>query len=187
MRIIVFDTETTGLPINFNAPSEFVDNWPNIVQLSWQIWQNNKLESEKDFIIKLDDIPENSTKIHGITTFISQQEGVDIRTALNLFYLMYENCDLVVGHNIYFDLKVIQAEYIRNLDYKLPMQPKYCTMMHSTKLLKLLQKNGRGYKFPKLEELYKYLFGENMDNAHNSLYDVRATSKCYFELKNRGL
>lgn len=34
---LIFDTETTGLPRNWNAPLTDFDNWPRVVQLAWQI------------------------------------------------------------------------------------------------------------------------------------------------------
>ena len=34
---LVFDTETTGLPKNFNAPLSDSDNWPRMVQIAWQL------------------------------------------------------------------------------------------------------------------------------------------------------
>ena len=40
MRVIVFDTETTGLPKNKNiSPSEH-SYWPYIVQLSWLMYDD---------------------------------------------------------------------------------------------------------------------------------------------------
>jgi len=44
-----------------------------------------------------------------------------------------------------------------------------------------------GYKWPKLSELHYHLFGEDFEGAHNSKNDVAATSKCFFELKKRGV
>jgi DNA polymerase III epsilon subunit-like protein len=35
MTIVFFDTETTGLPRDYNAPSSKLDNWPRLVQLAW--------------------------------------------------------------------------------------------------------------------------------------------------------
>lgn len=43
-----------------------------------------------------------------------------------------------------------------------------------------------GYKWPKLEELYKILFNESF-NAHNALDDIRATARCFWELKNKNV
>lgn len=34
---LIFDTETTGLPIDKNAPLTDFGNWPRMVQLAWQI------------------------------------------------------------------------------------------------------------------------------------------------------
>ena len=44
-----------------------------------------------------------------------------------------------------------------------------------------------GYKWPKLEELYRKLFGRMFDNAHDALADVVATKECFFALKQRGI
>ena len=37
MKIIIFDTETTGLPKDYKGSIYDSDNWPYIVQLSWII------------------------------------------------------------------------------------------------------------------------------------------------------
>ncbi len=38
MRILVFDTETTGLPIKRNGSIDDSSNWPFIIQISWVIY-----------------------------------------------------------------------------------------------------------------------------------------------------
>ena len=42
MKIFFFDTETTGLPINLNAPVSYLNNWPRLVQLAWQVYDENE-------------------------------------------------------------------------------------------------------------------------------------------------
>ena len=32
---LIFDTETTGLPLDKNAPLTNFDNWPRVVQIAW--------------------------------------------------------------------------------------------------------------------------------------------------------
>jgi DNA polymerase-3 subunit alpha len=50
---LVFDTETTGLPQNFNAPLSDSDNWPRMVQIAWQLHdEEGKLIENQDYIIK---------------------------------------------------------------------------------------------------------------------------------------
>lgn len=48
-RYLFFDTETSGLPNNFNAPSSNTKNWPRLVQLSWIVTDDkgNKLKECK--------------------------------------------------------------------------------------------------------------------------------------------
>ena len=34
---LIFDTETTGLPRNWNAPLSDAENWPRCIQIAWQL------------------------------------------------------------------------------------------------------------------------------------------------------
>jgi len=58
-------------------------------------------------------------------------------------------------------------------------------MQESTNLCKL--PGPRGYKFPKLEELHKVLFGCNFEGAHDALDDIKATERCFWELVKRNI
>ena len=53
MKIVFFDTETTGLPRDYNAPSSKLDNWPRLVQLAWIVsdYDGNVISSENHIII----------------------------------------------------------------------------------------------------------------------------------------
>jgi hypothetical protein len=44
-----------------------------------------------------------------------------------------------------------------------------------------------GYKWPKLEELHRFLFKHDFDGAHDALADIQATAKCFWELANRNI
>ena len=84
---------------------------------------------------------------------------------------------MIVGHNISFDQKIVGAELIRlgmwdTMETKLS----YCTMMHGMKICRLPGKNG-GYKWPKLQELHRTLFGYDFQDAHNSACDIAATER----------
>ena len=54
-------------------------------------------------------------------------------------------------------------------------------MMKTIKFVNAKYENGRGGKFPRLEELYTKLFNETFD-AHNALEDVKATLRCALKL-----
>ena len=49
---IIFDTETTGLPRNWNAPITDTDNWPRVIQIAWQVHNDmGELIEHKDYLI----------------------------------------------------------------------------------------------------------------------------------------
>ena len=81
MKILVFDTETTGLlPRNLVVEKEDLNKLPYIVQLSFIIYDdiNNKLLTTYDSIVKMPygiNISEESSNIHGITDSISKKAG----------------------------------------------------------------------------------------------------------------
>lgn len=178
---LIFDTETSGLPKNWGAPISDVDNWPRLVQLSW-ILSNGVDQKEFDFIIKPEGfvISEEASNIHGITQERAMAEGVDIKFALLIFNSFLKMADKVVAHNLKFDYAIIGSEYYR-LDkgdmYSEMMEKKtrVCTMMD-------FMKEHQFTKWPKLIELYRKLFNEEFDGAHNSLIDTRACARCYFHL-----
>lgn len=72
MVYLFFDTETTGLPKRYDAPSSDLENWScRLVQLSWLMEDDSKtLLSQGDLIIKPDgfEIPKQASDVHGITT-----------------------------------------------------------------------------------------------------------------------
>jgi len=199
MIVLIFDTETTGLPpkIPINKNKEVLDKWPYIVQLSYIVYdtQKHKLLGTYDWIIKLPPGVEMSTdviKIHGITNEMSQSKGVDIQLVLTNFINSCKKADLIVAHNISFDLKMIpvemerQLEYMAYSDFYFTIDTKlYCTMQESIDLCNLVRidKYGNKHKkFPKLSELHEYLFSVVPINLHNSLNDVVVCLRCFYKL-----
>ena len=89
-----------------------------------------------------------------------------------------KKADLIVAHNLDFDKNVISAEFHRGgYGDIIDNIHGVCTMKESTKFCAL-----PGNKWPKLEELYLKLFREAFNGAHDALLDIRATSKCFWEL-----
>jgi len=186
MNYLVFDTETTGLPIDYNASIEDLENWPIIVEVAWIIVDNeyNILE-ENDYIIntytELDPVVQ---KITGIDNDMIK-EGHSIRKVLRKFNRDLEKTGLVIAHNITFDLRVIGAEFVRNgFDTQVFQEKDYfCSMKKSTPILKLNSPYSPGqYKWPKLQQVYNYYFGCDFKGAHRAINDVKATWKVYKEL-----
>jgi DNA polymerase III epsilon subunit-like protein len=193
MRVLIFDTETTGLQPK-NTPINHVDKWPHIVQLSWAIYneETKQIEEEMDNIISLGthiSISAESTAIHGITSELSRAKGVPIEVALFDFKHAANRCRKMVAHNLEFDKNMILVELHRNRMFHTVFPPvEYCTMKQGTPICKLVKvwKDGTiSFKYPKLIELYHALFGEDTPSPiglHNAKVDVDVCLKCYVRM-----
>lgn len=188
MKILFFDTETTGIPKNWNEPVHNLNSWPRLVQLAWQVYDENEcLIEEHDFIVKPKgfSIPIESTNIHKITTEKANEVGEDLDIVLQLFYKSIKESNLLVAHNYSYDFSIMGSELLRNgYNNILEKKENICTMKSSTDFCKI--PGPYGYKWPKLEELYSILFNASF-NAHNALDDIRATARCYWELISLGI
>ncbi|WP_185859061.1 DNA polymerase III subunit alpha [Blattabacterium cuenoti] len=187
---LIVDTETTGLPISYNFPITHTDNWPRIVQFSWQSHDTlGDLIEFKNFIIKPDhyDIPFNSFKIHGITNDKAEKYGVDLSFVLREFKKSLEKYQCLIGHNLEFDRKVIECEFFRKkTEISFERKKILDTKVVSVSYCKL-SGNRKKFKWPTLSELYQKLFGENIPNLHNAANDVKATARCFLELLRIGI
>jgi len=207
MKVLIFDTETTGLPKTKIINQETLDKWPHIVQFSFIIFDTilNDITVLHDSIIKMENgniISEDSTKIHGITNEISREKGVNIEIVLNKFFYYLRGVDLLVGHNVAFDINMLNVELLRIIynkkypidhikAYKLDLyllsnfKNIYCTLQESIDLcsIKATNKYGEYNKYPKLSELHEKLFNITPTNLHNSLNDILITLRCFMKLK----
>lgn len=186
---LFFDTETTGLPRNWNAPVTDLDNWPRLVQLAWKLYDEkgvflesgNKIIKPEGFII-----PKESSNIHGITTELASKEGSSLLDVLIVFKKMVDLSEFIIGHNISYDEKIIRAEFLRKgMGDPLNKKNLICTKEGGVEICAI--QGPYGYKWPKLSELYQKLFGKDFSGAHNALADVTATADCFWEMRKRGI
>ena len=189
---LFFDTETTGIPLNYKAPVSDLKNWPRLVEIGWILTDESANEIEAHtYIIRPEGfiIPQDSTEIHGITTEKAMLEGVDLKVALSTFESTVRKADLLIAHNMAFDEKIVGAELIRiGLTNILDTKKRACTMSSSTDFCELPNQYGyANYKWPKLEELHRILFGSSFKESHRAMTDVRACMACFFELKRLGI
>lgn len=184
---LIFDIETTGLPKVWDAPVEEFDNWPNILEIAWQLFNDRKeLINEKSFIIRPDkyEISEEIESLTGISNKEAMENGIPIWAALQDFLsILIKFKPILVAHNSEFDVKVVEAHLIHN-KFSSSLKPygKICTMKESTFFCKL-----PNFKYPKLNELYEVLFLTPPTNLHRALDDVRTTSKSFFKLIELGI
>ena len=194
MKAIILDTETTGLPIKRVAKISDNNNWPYIVQISWLICdiETATIVSVKDYIVKLKDgqtIPEESTRIHGITNEKMRKAGVNITQVLEDFINDFKSASFIVAHNLNFDKTIIRVELHRNHCPNIFADKhhiEFCTMEYGTPICKLTRVNKWNgqteTKPPKLIELYYILFADKPKNLHNSLIDVLVCFRCFYKM-----
>jgi len=190
MMYLFIDTETTGLPKDWNKPIIDIDNWPRIVQLVWNLYDDNgKLVEAKNYYIKPEGfvIPRQATKTHGISSKFNNKNGVFLTEAITEFNQSLRSSKYIVGHNVNFNIDVIGCELHRlGIENDLMNIQSLDTCSEITaNLCNLPGERGRKNKLPTLSELYFTLFKDLLDENLNSTDFVKATAKCFFELKNR--
>jgi DNA polymerase III epsilon subunit-like protein len=165
-QIIIFDTETFGIIDSLDNDISDLIKWPEIKQICWSIY------NVKGYLIKNKNI------------YFNAGNGIEKKEILIEFAEDFKNSGLAIAHNFLFDYKIISAELLRNnIDTKkLKNSNVYDTMLNNVDLCKIENKFGF-YKYPTLTELYEKLFQEKFEGAHNAENDVKATSKCFWHLR----
>jgi len=207
MFVLVFDTETTGLPKTKVINETTINSLPYIVQLSYMIYDtdSNKIIKLSDNIAKIPEDAEltnESVAIHGIDRNKMNEKGKPMVEILQEFLTDIDSIDVIIAHNIDFDINMIIVELYRsamdtnnshikeiNLPVTVQLQymNRYCTMKNSMELCnikKFSKTTGNEYvKFPTLSETYYKLFNEKPNNMHNALNDIYACFRCFYKLK----
>ena len=191
---LVFDVETTGL-----LPKTGADEIPHIIQLSFALYDTDKNQMIDTYnaYIKL---PLGTilrpfiTELTGITQEKIETEGVEVVEAVCEFYKAYQQADIIVAHNLHFDISMILIDgyplipEIKDM-FEFDVLKKsgkhlFCTMQSGIDLCKLERENSRGtyLKQPKLSELYMNLFKKEPENLHNSAIDVAVCLRCFLKM-----
>ena len=187
MRILVFDTETSGLDPQWNV----------ILQLSYQIidpaswvtikavnhyfaWPENKAR-----------VSDGAIRVNGLTEeVLSGKQLSNRKTALEEFVADKDSCDLLVAHNLEFDKKFIIAS-CREEGVKFASSgwsQSYDTMKRTTSYCQIPKDWGNGYKWPKLTELADCLGVDYSSiSLHDSSGDVELTKRCFEQIIVEGL
>lgn len=201
MRALIYDTETTGLPL-WNDPSDD-PRQPHIVQLAAMLvdLDAQKTISSLDLIIAPDgwSIPPEMTAIHGIEDTYARQVGVLEELALSAFMALWLKADVRIAHNESFDARIVRIALKRHMsdapaklhdDWKAGKAE--CTQKMSTPILALpptdkMMKAGFGHKYKSanLREAYKFFYQTDFDGAHSAMADAQACAAVYYAIQGR--
>ena len=194
MRVLVFDTESTGF-----IRSDYNDNnnpyLASIAVLLYDTEVNRVISSFNNTIRPAGwEMPPEAEAINGLSTQYLCDTGVPAQVVIPLFMAVASKADLVVGHNVNFDIGVMSAALWRHIVLEQNeafahevitkhwlTKPAFCTMKESRIVMQVPNKKG-GFKNPKLTEAYKYFFGKDLDRAHSANADAVAALEIYLAL-----
>jgi DNA polymerase III epsilon subunit-like protein len=177
---LFLDTETTGF-----KPGQ-------IAQLSYIITDSAlKFKGAVNQFFLVDEMPKQASDVHGFTMerLSELSGGTRFQDRASELVVDFKDSDLVI-HNSQFDMNFLHTEFMR---CKLQIEPKstFCTMKHFTPICKI---PGRfGNKWPKLEELMKFLgiepevalamarefYGAGDIGFHDARFDTAGLFLCY--------
>lgn len=194
MTVLVADTETTGFLLRGQPHTH--PGQPHLVQLGVILLTDEGRElASADLTVRPDGwaIPDAAAKVHGITTEIALASGVPLAVACAVYTNLRARADLVVAHNWEFDREILAVAVHRT--GRKPAHPGpaewACTMQMASPVLALPPTNAMKaagftkHKPPNLGEAYRFLFDEELLNAHSAMADARACARVYFELRRR--
>ncbi|MDD3303060.1 MAG: 3'-5' exonuclease [Candidatus Gracilibacteria bacterium] len=188
MKVFVFDTETTGF---INKKESSLIKQPHIIQFAGILgdFTNGEFKEEKRIDVYINPgipIPYSSSLVHNIYNIdIQDKKNIEYHIEDILYHINIP--DIIIGHNVEYDEEMVKLE-LKRLGREYDYRPKQvmCTMKTTVDFC-AIKGNGERYKYPKLGELYKTLFGEYFVGAHNAIIDVENTLKCFVELVNKGV
>lgn len=196
----LFDTETTGAGALKDATDP---NNPKVIQLFAGLYEydDEKQYVELDhhgnllrttirpktlvsLIVNQDvDVPKEAFEVHGIDRKAQADFGVQPDSAALVLFDMLGCADEIIAHNISFDIKIINHLFsTQQIEDDLNNYPQICTMLLMTPLCRLQPKRYGQYKWPKLIEAYRWMYGRDFNNAHDASADTLACAEIYFGL-----
>lgn len=177
--IIVYDTETSGLP---NVEGSPLDLQPRIIEFA-----GIKLDEDLNEVERLTFICNPMLQLSDIITRITglRQSDVDDKQPFTFYYdqlcKFFLGCDTLIAHNASFDVSLLKFELQRmGKLQQFPWPYKHICTIEKTM-------HVAGYKL-NLTKLHKHCTGEDhINGAHRAMNDVEALIKCVKFLREKQL
>ena len=196
---LIIDVETIGLPdcrslpFGENPPYNKLNNYDSarMVQISMMLCNEHLEQVEMlDFIIKTDGFNIGNSHFHGITNVISSERGISFFDVALILSNKLKQVSHIIAHNANFDISIIKSELHRlslnSIIEEINSKQVLCTMNLTKSIVKAKDKYNK-IKYPSLSELYKFVFNKNIENAHNSNYDVINLHSSIKQLYNKNV
>lgn len=153
--LVVFDLETTGTSISKDR----------IVEMAFiKIFPDQSTEEKCRKINPTIPIPDETSKIHGIYDDDVKDEPTFNQVAKSLADWL-EGCDVAGFNVVHFDLPILMEEFLRaDVEFDIDNRK----VVDAQKIFHLMEKRN-------LTAAYKFYCGKNLENAHSTLADTKAT------------
>lgn len=187
MLALVFDTETTGLYNPRRIPS--AECQPDIVQIFGMLADEERVYTHFNLFVHSEiPIPPEAYQAHRIDRNMTARCGVSRLRACQIFDSFAKKADVIVGHNVEFDVNVMRTAFHREGGKGTSLaKPLFCTMRSAVDACKIPHPNPRRegeFKWPTLTEAYTTLVDpRGFSNAHDAEADVRACYEVYRVLR----
>ena len=190
--ILVFDTETTGLPL-FREPSDHPGQ-PHILELACGLYTPDGEEVEHYCSLVRPhgwEVPEEITKITGITPEQAHADGLPEWEVLAELERMWARAALRVAHNEQFDARIVRIamkRFRKGAEEAWAAGAAACTARMASPVCalpptpKMAAKGMRGPKTPNLEEAVRHLLDRPLTGGHRASGDMRDCAAVYFAL-----
>lgn len=171
LKLAVFDTETTGLPLHRRSP---LKKQPRVIEFAAAIYDSSTHKLIDEYVTLINPgitITDEITKITGITPEQLSAYGVPVYSEVEKKIADFlGQADVTIAHNHPFDQLMIELEMMRlGKPGEFPWPAgKVCTVEYFKPLW------GRR---PKLTEVYERIMGEPLNQTHRALDDVNALAQ----------
>lgn len=193
MRHLIIDTETTGLPKHGMALDDPRYPWPVEIAALLCDDELNIRSTLHVLVAPPVPIPPDAVKVHSITDTVVKAYGIVPRGALGAFVRLLSLADAVVGHNVSFDIDILQSACQRSGVPFAHAAPDWrCTADAATPVLalpptpRMVEAGITEHKRPNLTECVEALCGKFHAGAHTALADAHACRDVYAALLARG-
>lgn len=176
--VLCFDTETTGLP-DWKAPFD-APHQPYCLELGWLFSPSGTLDapaSQGHLYVDNGEItitPE-AAAVNNLTISFLRDAGVGPNAVLNLWFQLASKADVLLGHNVKFDLDILEI-----MAYRANKVDTFKSLV-ANKSIVCTKALGRPFLEPKmgrrwhLTDLHNHFLGHHVEGAHAALNDVLAT------------
>jgi DNA polymerase III epsilon subunit-like protein len=178
---VIFDTETTGLIQHSSTP---LDRQPEIIEFCGVLCNGLTLEPIADPVVfkckpRTTVLDPKITQITGLT-LDDLKDSPSWARQLPQVEDLFLGADTGIAHNCDYDIGMLSLEQQRlNRMNKFPWPRNQICTVQATKHIK-------GHRL-KLGELYEYLFGTPMGDAHRAEIDVLNLAKVAAELRRQNI